>query len=168
MTDIAPIQGKKQRETVKWGVLSLLVLIAITVFAVLLVDTPKHPLESDSRRDLSTPSRRLCGRWRAAGSGLDVTFVLADQELKLGACVIRGTKPLASRFKVLSENTSGTEVILRLFWVCQLGISGPSDAKCSVTKDGRSLSMELADTLLMLDFIDTAVRLDDLEFALTK
>lgn len=42
MTDGAPIQGKKQHETVKWGVLSLSVLILITVFLIRFADTPKQ------------------------------------------------------------------------------------------------------------------------------
>jgi hypothetical protein len=131
----------------------LLAVIVLIGFALLKSVSwgPRGVSARDSGyRDLSTPSSRLVGRWdtvpniRASKDCLYFRFT--DPELKIG---IFGWGDTQSQFKVLSENRSGTEVNLRMFYAGE-----SSDAKCCVTKDGQSLSMEWSDTLLVLYFMD--------------
>jgi hypothetical protein len=79
-----------------------------------------------------------------------MTVSFTDPQLKIGTLGMGDTQ---LRFKVLSENASGTEVNLRIFFAGQSGISGASDVKCCITKDGQSLSMEWSDALWVLHFV---------------
>ncbi len=105
-----------------------------------------------NRRDLSTPSTRLIGHWRSV-DGDEIIYSAPDPSLGVGTYRIQSKlQNSVFRFKVISEDVSGTSLVIRNFndvWAAQMKIAtgldlSQSDVSCSMSKDGRRMTQECA------------------------
>lgn len=104
------------------------------------------------RRDLSTPSGRLIGHWRSADGGGELIYSSTfDPSLRVGTYRIQSQlQNSVFRFKVISEDVSGTNLVIRNFndvWAAQMKIAASldlsqSDVSCFISKDGRRMTQE--------------------------
>jgi hypothetical protein len=109
---------------------------------------PSHHEESvgtvaqtaSQQRDLSTPSSRLVGHWENAEGGADLYYGAVDPHLNIGTLMLRNH---SGRFKILSENHSRAELVLRQY-IRFDNVEGSVDVKCYIPRNGRWMTMEWA------------------------
>lgn len=103
-------------------------------------------------RDLSTPSKRLVGRWRNVDNNGEIYFSPIESELRLGTYRLHnqgGQVGPPTRIRILRENVSGTELVYKAYneGLQRLGIEigldlSLSDIRCCVSTDGTTMTLE--------------------------
>lgn len=112
------------KEQAKWLVLALLAVIFIVIIIVRFSNTPAttrankiHFVPLQKQRDLSTPSSRLVGHWENVDNNACLYFSPIDPDLKIGTYrnggKSHGRFGPPFRFKVLFEDPSGTQLVIR-------------------------------------------------------
>ena len=102
---------------------------------------------------MSTPSSRLVGHWISENEDHHIFYSLIDLSLQTGTYQLslnsyKSKACTPNKFKILSEESSGTQLTIRTFpntnrleAVTGLDMS-TSDILCCIPKDGQSMSQE--------------------------
>ena len=118
------------REQYKWVAFVLLVVVLSAIIVVRFSNTPTTTradnrsvanefefVPSQQQRDLSTPSSRLVGHWKNVDYYCEQYFSQIDSALRIGTNRVKnkpnGRLGLPFRFKILFENPSGTQLVVR-------------------------------------------------------
>ncbi len=116
--------------------------------------TPRKAVSIVKSEEHSSPSDRLVGRWRNIDDGSEVIYSPIDPSLHIGAYRLRnksmgGKVGPPIRFKVMSEDRTGTTFIMREFNedLERLGLitglnTHMSDITCTISSDGRRMTRE--------------------------
>jgi len=145
----------KSKQRISWAVLGCLIFILIVIIlnqTGSLRNVAKTLGSNVQKRDLSTPSSRLVGHWVPEFYGHELYFKPVNRQIGTGTYLVAkptGVEP--TQFKILSEDSTGTELVIREFNFTPPGrytrILGPTystDTKYHVAKDGKSMCMEIS------------------------
>jgi len=139
----------------------LAVLVVIFVFVITFREggflkgtTATTRGNSSQRRDLSTPSSRLVGHWQSVDNDGEVFYRPIHPDLRIATYRFRnkpyGNAGPPNRFKILSEEPSGTQLVIRPYGeneslraLREIGMEcWMSDKTYTIPKHGQSMTQE--------------------------
>lgn len=153
-----------------WSVLALVVVLIAMILILSTIrphssiaqeksaypESPTSVADLQQTRNLSTPSKRLVGRWRDVDYNSELYFSPIESELRIGTYRIRnrigkgGSFGQPTRIRILRENLSGTELFYKEYKnlsikKLELEIGRDltkSDIRCCVSMDGTTMTLE--------------------------
>lgn len=156
------------KDHTKWWAVLALVVVLIAMILVLSTIRPHSSIAQEKSaypesptsvaylqetRDLSTPSKRLVGRWRNVDNNGEIYFSPIESELRLGTYRLHNQGGMVgppTRIRILRENLSGTELFYKEYKnlsikKLELEIGRDltkSDIRCCVSMDGTTMTLE--------------------------